>query len=102
MKILPIHDVSAIGLKLEGVDGLSMAELFPSSLIPAVSLSLSLSSHYFVHGGWFPTNNYLLDKIDTIRHIPATIVQGRYDVVTPMKMAWELHKVLHCLLLIVF
>ena len=36
VKILPIHDVSAIGLKLEGVDGVSMAELFPSSLIPAV------------------------------------------------------------------
>ena len=24
--------------------------------------------------------------------MPAWIVQGRYDVVTPMKTAWELHK----------
>ena len=31
-----MHDVSAIGLKLVGMDGLSMAELFPSSFIPAV------------------------------------------------------------------
>ncbi len=27
-----------------------------------------------------------------IRHIPATIVQGRYDVVCPMETAWELHR----------
>ena len=35
-------------------------------------------SHYFVNGGWFPENNYLLDNVDKIRHLPATIVQGRY------------------------
>ncbi len=27
-----------------------------------------------------------------IRHIPAVIVQGRYDVVCPMKSAWDLHR----------
>ena len=37
--------------------------------------------------------NYLLDNVDKIRHIPATIIQGRYDVTTPMKTAWDLHKV---------
>ncbi len=26
-----------------------------------------------------------------IRHIPAVIVQGRYDVVCPMRSAWDLH-----------
>lgn len=57
-------------------------------------LCLWFCSHYFVHGGWFPENNYLLDNVDKIRHLPATIVQGRYDVVTPMKTAWELHKVI--------
>ena len=30
--------------------------------------------------------------MDKIRHIPTTIVQGRYDVVCPFKTAWELHK----------
>ena len=49
-------------------------------------------SHYFVNGGWFTDDNHVLSRIDAIRHIPATIVQGRYDVVTPMKTAWELHK----------
>ena len=27
-----------------------------------------------------------------IRHIPATIVQGRFDIVCPMRSAWDLHK----------
>ena len=33
----------------------------------------------------------LLDNIDIIRHIPAVIVQGRYDVVCPPTTAHELH-----------
>ena len=55
--------------------------------------SVSFFSHYFVHGGWLPEENYLLDNVDAIRHIPANIINGRYDVTTPMKTAWELHKV---------
>jgi proline iminopeptidase len=27
-----------------------------------------------------------------IRHIPAVIVQGRYDIVCPMDSAWALHR----------
>lgn len=38
-------------------------------------------------------DNYLLDNVDKIRHIPCIIIQGRYDVTTPMKTAWDLHKV---------
>ncbi len=58
------------------------------------SLVFSLSlSHYFVNGGFFSSNNQLLNNVDIIRHIPCTIIQGRYDVVTPFKTAWELHKV---------
>jgi proline iminopeptidase len=36
----------------------------------------------------------LLEKsnIDKIRHIPAAIVQGRYDVVCPATTAWKLHE----------
>ncbi|KAL7780446.1 hypothetical protein CFE70_010469 [Pyrenophora teres f. teres 0-1] len=49
--------------------------------------------HYFTNGG-FMTDGQLLKKenIDRIRHIPTTIVQGRYDVVCPPITAWELHK----------
>ena len=34
----------------------------------------------------------LLRGVERIRHIPAVIVQGRYDVVCPMQTAWALHK----------
>ena len=48
--------------------------------------------HYFVNGGFFTHEEQLLDGIDRIRHIPAVIVQGRYDMVCPMRTAWELHR----------
>ncbi|CAI8030209.1 Probable proline iminopeptidase [Geodia barretti] len=51
-----------------------------------------IECHYFVNGGWFEEDDHIMSRIDTIRHIPATIVQGRYDMITPMKTAWELHK----------
>jgi proline iminopeptidase len=50
-----------------------------------------IENHYFVHGGWFEPEQLLRD-IGRIRHIPATIVQGRYDVVCPMQSAWDLHR----------
>lgn len=51
-----------------------------------------IECHYFVNGGFFEVEDQLLRDIDRIRHIPAVIVQGRYDVVCPMASAWELHK----------
>ena len=51
-----------------------------------------IECHYFSNGGFFESGSQLLDRIDRIRHIPAVIVQGRYDVVCPMKSAWDLHR----------
>ncbi|MCM1983293.1 prolyl aminopeptidase [Lyngbya confervoides] len=51
-----------------------------------------IECHYFVHGGFFTEENQLLQNIGKIRHLPAVIVQGRYDVVCPMISAWELHR----------
>ena len=51
-----------------------------------------IECHYFIHGGFFEGDRYLLDHVDSIRHLPAVIVQGRYDVVCPMQTAWELHR----------
>lgn len=51
-----------------------------------------IECHYFVHGGFFPQDDYLLANVGRIRHLPATIVQGRYDVVCPMWSAWDLHR----------
>ena len=51
-----------------------------------------IECHYFVHGGFFERDDQLLHNVDRIRHIPAVIVQGRYDVVCPMRSAWDLHR----------
>ncbi len=51
-----------------------------------------IECHYFMNGGFFEQENQLLANIERIRHIPAVIVQGRYDVVCPMTSAWELHR----------
>ncbi len=51
-----------------------------------------IECHYFMNKGFFEEEDELLQKIDAIRHIPAVIVQGRYDVVCPMRSAWDLHK----------
>ena len=40
-----------------------------------------IECHYFVNGGFLRGENQLLDDVGRIRHIPAVIVQGRYDVV---------------------
>ena len=51
-----------------------------------------IENHYFTNGGFFDPETQLLDDVDRIRHIPAVIVQGRYDVVCPMRSAWDLHR----------
>ena len=51
-----------------------------------------IEAHYFAHRGFFEKETQLLDDVDRIRHVPAVIVQGRYDVVCPMESAWALHR----------
>jgi proline iminopeptidase len=50
-----------------------------------------IECHYFVNRGFLETEDQLLKNVDRIRHLPAVIIQGRYDVVCPMITAWELH-----------
>ncbi|MBB2177124.1 prolyl aminopeptidase [Gluconacetobacter johannae] len=50
-----------------------------------------IENHYFVHGGWLEEGQLIRD-VDRIRHIPAVIVQGRYDLATPVRTAWDLHR----------
>jgi proline iminopeptidase len=50
-----------------------------------------IECHYFVNGG-FMRDGQLIEEVGRIRHIPTVIVQGRYDVVCPMKSAWDLHR----------
>ncbi len=55
-----------------------------------MALGLSrIEAHYFMNDIFLPPN-FLLDNIGKIRHIPTTIVQGRYDAVCPIVSADEL------------
>lgn len=59
---------------------------------PAVAVALArIENHFFLHRGWLNEGQLIAD-VQTIRHIPAVIVQGRYDAVTPMMTAWDLHR----------
>lgn len=57
-----------------------------------MALSMArIESHYFVNAG-FMEEGQLLRDVDRVRHIPAVLVQGRYDVVCPPVTAWELSR----------
>lgn len=59
--------------------------------IDAFSLAFArIENHFFHNRGFFEWDDWLLDNVSKIRHIPTVIVQGRYDVVCPPKSAWEL------------
>ena len=50
-----------------------------------------IECHYFINQGFFETDGWILNNINKIKNIPGVIIQGRYDVVCPMKSAWDLH-----------
>ena len=91
-------------VRLEAARAWSVWEASTSKLIPSAASKESfamaefaeafarIECHYFVHQGFFNSENQLLDNVDRIRHLPGVIVQGRYDVVCPMITAWELHQ----------
>ncbi len=50
-----------------------------------------MEAHYFIHNRFTP-HDYILKNISNIRHIPAITIQGRYDVVCPIRSAYDLSK----------
>jgi len=51
-----------------------------------------MECHYFLNRCFFKTDNWLIENVHTIRHIPAVIIHGRYDIVCPFESAWDLHR----------
>jgi proline iminopeptidase len=49
-----------------------------------------IECHYFINKGFFESDDQLIAGAVKIRHIPGVIVHGRYDVVTPLRSAWDL------------
>ncbi len=50
-----------------------------------------IENHFFAHGG-FLAPDQLINNAGKLREIPGVIVQGRYDVCTPVLTAFELHR----------
>ncbi len=51
----------------------------------------SIENHYFVNQGFFQEGQLIRDA-GRLKDVPAVIVQGRYDVCTPARTAWDLHR----------
>ncbi len=51
-----------------------------------------IECHYFVNGGFFANDGQLLDNACRLAQVKGVMVHGRYDVVTPVKNAFDLHK----------
>ncbi|MCB2129110.1 MAG: prolyl aminopeptidase [Rhodobacteraceae bacterium] len=49
-----------------------------------------LENHYFINRGFLETDGQILRDLAKLRDIPATIVQGRYDMICPPVSAWTL------------
>ena len=51
-----------------------------------------IECHYFINGGFFEADGWLLQQAPRYRAIPGRIVHGRYDMCTPLSSAWSLKR----------
>jgi proline iminopeptidase len=78
------------GATLKLIPDAATVEKFESD---AMALALArIECHYFVHQAFLTPETDILNRIDRIRHLPTWIIHGRYDVVCPVKNAWDLHR----------
>ena len=70
----------------------SKADMTPAHRDDMSMLALArIETHYFVNGA-FLEEGQLISNAHRMSPIPGVIVQGRYDAVTPVVTAWDLHK----------
>ena len=53
--------------------------------------SARLTPYYSINN-CFLEDDFILNNVDSIKHIPTSIVHGRYDIICPPKYAYELHQ----------
>lgn len=51
-----------------------------------------IETHYFYHNIWLESDEWILDNIHKIAHIPGITLQGRYDIVCPPITAYQIHQ----------
>lgn len=52
----------------------------------------AIECHYFVNGGFFDHDGWIIANAGRLGDIPGVLIQGRYDVVTPARTAYDLHR----------
>jgi proline iminopeptidase len=79
----------------------AMADLVPSAetidSFEEIHRALSIGrieSSYTLHHWFLPSDNFILDNAHRLSNIPLRLVQGRYDMICPVRAAWDLHKAL--------
>lgn len=91
-----VHGPAAVAWSTWEANGITLHrddELVGAFAEPAFALAFArIENHFFVNGGWFDPDDQLLRNAERVRHIPAVIVQGRYDMCTPATTAWALHR----------
>ncbi|SON55929.1 Proline iminopeptidase [Hartmannibacter diazotrophicus] len=90
-------------VRLEAAKAWSVWEGETITLLPDARMSQSfgaddfaiafarIENHYFLHEGWVEEGQ-LIANASRLSGIPGVIVQGRYDMATPVQTAYELHK----------
>jgi proline iminopeptidase len=51
----------------------------------------TIEAHYFMNEV-IPSDKSILKNVDKFRHVPAIIVNGRYDIICPIETAYLLHQ----------
>lgn len=57
-----------------------------------VAISLARTECHYMINDCFLEDDQLVKNVGRISHIPAVIIHGRYDVVCPLKNAWDLSR----------
>jgi proline iminopeptidase len=94
----PDHAVKLAAARRWGIYEATLANLVPNATRLAeanaeqVAVAMArIEVHYFRRNRYDPEDQ-LLQRVDGIRHLPATIVQGRYDLLCPPISATQLHR----------
>jgi proline iminopeptidase len=51
-----------------------------------------IEAHYFQNRGFFEFDGQLIANAAILKPLPGVIVHGRYDLCTPVSIAWDLHQ----------
>jgi proline iminopeptidase len=69
-------------------------EPFNDALVDSFYPSVLIESHYLFHNSFLESDNWILENVSVLSHLPCAIVHGRYDMVCPVQGAWDLHRAL--------